>query len=105
MNVHAYLKERPGLIDRALNRYLGECRQHPKKLFKAMQYSVFSGGKRIRPILALAVGELFGAKQKTLLPFACALELIHTYSLIHDDLPALDNDDLRRGKPTNSAAC
>lgn len=101
MNVHAYLKERQGLIDRTLNRYLGECRQHPEKLFKAMQYSVFSGGKRIRPILTLAVGELFGAKQKSLLPFACALELIHTYSLIHDDLPALDNDDLRRGKPTS----
>jgi geranylgeranyl diphosphate synthase type II len=101
MNVHGYLKKRQGLIDRTLHRYLGKCPQHPEKLFEAMQYSVFSGGKRIRPILTLAVGELFGAKQKTLLPFACALELIHTYSLIHDDLPALDNDDLRRGKPTS----
>jgi len=66
-----------------------------------MQYSVFSRGKRICPILTLAVGELFGAQQKSLLPFACALELIHTCSLIHDDLPALDNDDLRRGKLTS----
>ncbi len=101
MNVHGYLKKRQGLIDRTLHRYLGKCPQHPEKLFEAMQYSVFSGGKRIRPIVTLAAGELFGAKQKTLLPFACALELIHTYSLIHDDLPALDNDDLRRGKTTS----
>jgi geranylgeranyl diphosphate synthase type II len=100
MNLHGYLQERQGLIDRTLHRYLGKCPQHPEKLFKAMQYSVFSLGKRIRPILILAVGELFGSKQKNLLPFACALELIHTYSLIHDDLPALDNDDLRRGEPT-----
>ena len=100
MSLHGYLQERQGLIDRTLHRYLGKCPKHAEKLFKAMQYSVFSGGKRIRPILTLAVGELFGSKQKTLLPFACALELIHTYSLIHDDLPALDNDDLRRGKPT-----
>ncbi len=101
MNVHAYLKAQQGLIDRNLKKYLGDCRHHPETLFKAMQYSVFSGGKRIRPILTLAVGELFGAKKRFLLPFACAVEMIHTYSLIHDDLPALDNDDLRRGKPTN----
>ena len=100
MNVHAYLKAQQQLIDRTLNQYLGDCSHHPETLFKAMQYSVFSGGKRIRPILTLAVGELFGAKRKFLLPFACAVEMIHTYSLIHDDLPALDNDDLRRGKPT-----
>ena len=101
MNVHAYLKAQQGLIDRNLKKYLGDCRHHPETLFKAMQYSVFSGGKRIRPILTLAVGELFGAKKRFLLPFACAVEMIHPYSLIHDDLPALDNDDLRRGKPTN----
>jgi geranylgeranyl diphosphate synthase type II len=65
-----------------------------------MRYAVFPGGKRIRPILVLATGELFGATQSSLLPFACAVELIHAYSLIHDDLPALDDDDLRRGKPT-----
>ena len=101
MNVHAYLKAQQGLIDRNLKKYLGDCRHHPETLFKAMQNSVFSGGKRIRSILTLAVGELFGAKKRFLLPFACAAKMIHTYSLIHDDLPALDNDDLRRGKPTN----
>ncbi len=101
MDVHAYLKTRQGLIDRSLNQYLGACRRHPETLFKAMQYSVFSGGKRIRPILTLAAGDLFGAARSRLLPFACAVEFIHTYSLIHDDLPALDNDDLRRGKPTS----
>ncbi len=95
MNLHAYLKERQGLTDRTLNRYLGECRQHPDKLFKAMQYIVFSGGKRIRPILTLAAGELLGAMQKSLLPFACALDLFHTYSRIEDDLPGLEFDDLR----------
>jgi geranylgeranyl diphosphate synthase type II len=101
VDIRDYLKNRQGLIDRSLNRYLREWKQHPKNLYKAMYYSVFTGGKRLRPILTLAVGELFGAKQKALLPFACTLELIHTYSLIHDDLPALDNDDLRRGKLTS----
>jgi geranylgeranyl diphosphate synthase, type II len=66
-----------------------------------MRYGVFPGGKRIRPILLIAAGELCGARRKLLLPFACAVEMIHCYSLIHDDLPALDNDDLRRGQPTN----
>jgi geranylgeranyl diphosphate synthase type II len=101
MDIHDFLKDRQGLIDRTLERYLRGWKQHPKNLYKAMHYSVFSGGKRLRPILTLAVGELFGAKSRVLLPFACTLELIHTYSLIHDDLPALDNDDLRRGKLTS----
>lgn len=65
-----------------------------------MHYSLFSGGKRFRPILCLATGELFGATQKVLMPFACGLEMIHTYSIVHDDLPAMDDDDLRRGQPT-----
>jgi geranylgeranyl diphosphate synthase type II len=65
-----------------------------------MRYGLFPGGKRIRPVLNLAAGELFGGKHKTLLPFACAIEMIHAYSLVHDDLPALDDDDLRRGAPT-----
>jgi geranylgeranyl diphosphate synthase, type II len=98
---NSYLKERKSLIERALERYLKECKRHPKTLHKAMHYGLFSGGKRIRPILTLAAGELFGTSQRLLLPFACALELIHTYSIIHDDLPALDNDDLRRGEPTS----
>ena len=71
-----------------------------KQFLKAMRYGLFPGGKRIRPILTLTAGEMFGAKQKELMPFACAVELIHAYSIIHDDLPAMDNDDLRRGEPT-----
>jgi geranylgeranyl diphosphate synthase type II len=89
------------MIDRALDRYLSENKDSPRSLVKAMRYGVFSGGKRFRPILALAAGELFGCKPNLVLPFACALELIHAYSLIHDDLPALDNDDTRRGEPAS----
>jgi geranylgeranyl diphosphate synthase type II len=100
-DIQDYLKERRSLVDRALKRYLEEYKQHPKSLHKAMHHSLFSGGKRIRPILTLASGELFGVNHRLLLPFACALELIHTYSIIHDDLPALDNDEYRRGEPTS----
>ena len=96
-----YLKERKSLVDRSLDRYLRGSKKYPPTLCRAMHYGVFSGGKRLRPILMLAAGELFGGARKLLLPFACALELIHTYSIIHDDLPALDNDDLRRGEPAN----
>src|SRR5262249_1677276 len=71
------------------------------RLNQAMRYSLFSGGKRIRPILALASGHAVGGDAAVVLPFACALELIHTYSLIHDDLPAMDDDELRRGQPTH----
>jgi geranylgeranyl diphosphate synthase type II len=98
-DVEAYLSERKALIDRSLERYLKQSKRRPQTIVKAMRYGVLSGGKRLRPILTLASGELFGAEHKRLLPFACALELIHAYSLIHDDLPALDNDDLRRGEP------
>ena len=71
------------------------------KVMEAMQYSLFAGGKRLRPVLALAVCDLLGKPVERALPYACALEMIHTYSLIHDDLPAMDDDDMRRGKPTN----
>lgn len=98
-NIRGYLKDRKSLIDRALARYLKQRAHHPQTLYEAVRYGLFPGGKRFRPILTLACGELFGAKPRVLLPFACALELIHTYSIIHDDLPALDNDDLRRGEP------
>jgi geranylgeranyl diphosphate synthase type II len=98
-DIENYLKERRALIDRSLDRYLKESKERPKTIHKAMRYGLFSGGKRLRPILTLAAGELFGGRQKALLPFACALEMIHVYSLIHDDLPALDDDDFRRGKP------
>lgn len=72
-----------------------------KKLFESMQYSLMAGGKRLRPVLSLAVCDMLGGDKEAVMPFACAIELIHTYSLIHDDLPCMDNDDYRRGKPTN----
>ena len=100
-DIEAYLAARKALVDRSLERYLKESKQRPRTIVKAMRYGVLAGGKRLRPILTLACGELFGGQRKRLLPFACALELIHAYSLIHDDLPALDNDDLRRGAPAS----
>ena len=84
--------------------YLSSCLKNrgiPPRLLEAMEYSLLAGGKRLRPALCLAVCDLLGGKREAVLPFAAALEIIHTYTLIHDDLPAMDNDDLRRGKPTN----
>jgi len=101
VNLQRYLDKHSRLVDRALKQLLPAGKTVPRTLDKAMRYSLFSGGKRIRPILALASGEAVGASATRVLPFACALEMIHSYSLIHDDLPAMDNDDLRRGKPTN----
>ena len=95
-----YVLERKSLIDRALEHYLNTNHQPGSPLHQALDYSALDGGKRFRPILTLAVGELFEAERSALLPFASAIELIHCYSLIHDDLPALDNDDMRRGKPS-----
>ena len=95
-----YLQMQRTAIDGALEQSLKVYRGQTQAIFKAMRYGLFPGGKRIRPILTLAAGEMFSAKQKNLLPFACAVEMIHAYSIIHDDLPALDNDDLRRGEPT-----
>lgn len=95
-----YLKEKRELIDSYLISYF-ENPSSPPVLYEAMKYSLMAGGKRIRPILALASYETCGKDCKEIIPQAAALELIHTYSLIHDDLPAMDNDDLRRGKPTN----
>ncbi|HEY3304650.1 MAG TPA: farnesyl diphosphate synthase [Candidatus Binatia bacterium] len=100
-DIQDYLKKRSALIDRSLDRYLKESKQHPQTIHQAMRYGLFSGGKRLRPILTLAAGEMFGGEHKALLPFACALEMIHTYSIIHDDLPALDDDDFRRGAPAS----
>lgn len=101
MNLQRYLEKRSQLVDRALTQALPKRTALPAKLDDAMRYSLFSGGKRIRPILALASGEAVGAPVARIMPFACALEMIHSYSLVHDDLPAMDDDDLRRGKPTN----
>ncbi len=88
-------------VDAALGRLLPRASQPPSVIHRAMRYSVLSGGKRLRPILVLAAAEACGGDARRVLPTACALELIHTYSLIHDDLPAMDDDDLRRGRPTN----
>ena len=100
-DLDSYFRSRTLAIDRALDGYLRRYSKQSGKIWQAMHYGLFPGGKRIRPVLVLAAGELFGGKRKALLPFACAIEMIHGYSLIHDDLPALDNDDLRRGVPTN----
>jgi len=99
-DLDAYLSEQSTVIDHALETCLEHYPSDSTTIFRALRYGVFPGGKRIRPILALAAGELFGAAPVRILPFACALEMIHAYSLIHDDLPALDDDDLRRNAPT-----
>jgi geranylgeranyl diphosphate synthase type II len=88
-------------IDNWLKEYFKDKGTHEKIIYEAMSYSVNIGGKRIRPILMLQTYSMYKEDYKKILPFACALEMIHTYSLIHDDLPCMDNDDLRRGKPTN----
>jgi geranylgeranyl diphosphate synthase type II len=106
MNIKKYLQEKKLIVDSALERYFpnppeGEGEVKPSNsLHKAIRHSLLNGGKRIRPILSIAAFEAVGGKGDHILPFACALEMIHTYSLIHDDLPAMDNDDFRRGKPT-----
>lgn len=99
--LQSYLKERIQLVESALDRYLPGVETLPTTLHDAMRYSVFAGGKRIRPILMLAACEAVGGEIKNVLPAACAIEMIHSYSLIHDDLPAMDDDDFRRGNPTN----
>ena len=100
MNLKTYLRTRQGEIDRALNRYLPKANTKPATLHKAMRYSLFAGGKRLRPILCLAAAEACRGNIGNALPLACALECIHTYSLVHDDLPSMDNDDFRRGRLT-----
>lgn len=97
MNIEDRLYQKKEAVDRELERILP---REDTLLFQAMRHAVLSGGKRFRPILVLSSGECFDVSQATLLPFACALELIHNYSLIHDDLPSMDNDDFRRGKPS-----
>src|SRR5437870_940612 len=100
MELKTYLVARQKLIDRALDRYLPKANTKPATLHRAMRYSLFAGGKRLRPILCLAAAEAARGKINDALPLACALECIHTYSLVHDDLPSMDNDDFRRGRPT-----
>src|SRR5499427_4138659 len=98
--VSEYLARRRADVDAALERLLPSGDAWPVNLHRAIRHSVFAGGKRLRPILCLAAAEVLGAPQSDVLEPSCGLEMIHTYSLIHDDLPALDNDDLRRGVPT-----
>jgi geranylgeranyl diphosphate synthase type II len=100
MNLPAFFDEDVQLVDAALQEILPPSYANPTSIHQAMRYSVFAGGKRIRPILCLETARIFAPDVTAALHPACAIEFIHTYSLIHDDLPALDNDDLRRGKPT-----
>jgi len=96
-----YLVTRQKMVDEALEGFLPKATVKPKTIHKAMRYSIFAGGKRLRPILCLAASECCGGKPEAAIPLACAVECIHTYSLIHDDLPCMDDDDLRRGVPTS----
>jgi len=101
MDFSHYWSARQKKVDAALNRFLPPAGTRPKTIHQAMRYSIFAGGKRLRPVICLATAEVLHGKIDNALPLACALECIHTYSLIHDDLPAMDNDDFRRGKPTS----
>jgi geranylgeranyl diphosphate synthase type II len=96
-----FLATRTDAVNRALDRFLPAATTKPATIHKAMRYSLFAGGKRMRPALLIAAAEACGGSEANAMPLACAVECIHTYSLIHDDLPAMDNDDFRRGKPTN----
>src|SRR4029079_8270004 len=100
VNLKNYLVTRQKVIDRELDRYLPKANAKPATIHRAMRYSLFAGGKRLRPILCLAAAEACRGRINNALPLACAVECIHTYSLVHDDLPSMDNDDFRRGRPT-----
>src|SRR5216117_4073575 len=100
-DLQTYLADRTEAVNRALGRFLPRASTRPATIHKAMRYSLFAGGKRLRPALCLAAAEACGGLVDDAMPLACAVECIHTYSLIHDDLPAMDNDDYRRGKLTN----
>jgi len=100
MDIKKYLQEKKEIVDSALESYFLSRVEYPPSLHQAIRHSLFAGGKRIRPVLSIAAFEAAGGEKNGILPFACALEMIHTYSLIHDDLPAIDNDDYRRGRPS-----
>jgi geranylgeranyl diphosphate synthase type II len=100
MKPEAYWKSRLPMVEKALDRLISK-KAHPTLIHKAMRYSLLAGGKRLRPILCLAAARAAGGQEANALPAACAVECIHTYSLIHDDLPCMDDDDFRRGRPTN----
>ena len=100
-DLQQFLATRTKTVNAALDKFLPSDKTRPATIHKAMRYSLFAGGKRMRPALCLAAAAACGGREADALPLACAVECIHTYSLIHDDLPAMDNDDFRRGKPTN----
>ena len=100
LNLQAYLSVKIELVNKGLKELLHGEEEYPQNLHRAMHYSLFAGGKRIRPVLVLAAAEAAGGSAQEALNTACAFECVHTYSLIHDDLPAIDNDDMRRGAPT-----
>lgn len=95
--IQTYLKEKKNLVDKSLDDLLPGKEEFPSQLHQAMRYCLFAGGKRLRPILSLAAAEAVGGDSNSIIREACAIELIHTYTLIHDDLPSMDNDDYRRG--------
>ena len=101
MDFARYWSARQKMVDAALNRHLPSLSTRPKTIHEAMRYSIFAGGKRLRPVICLATSEVLRGDLERALPLACAVECIHTYSLIHDDLPCMDDDDFRRGKPTS----
>ncbi|MBZ4644745.1 MAG: Polyprenyl synthetase [Clostridia bacterium] len=101
MDFKQKLMDKINLVDKYLEIYLPERENYQKNIYHAMKYSIFAGGKRLRPVITLACCEIVGGNEILAIPFGCAIEMIHTYSLIHDDLPAMDNDDYRRGKLTN----
>ncbi len=101
LHLKTYLNEKKAIVDKALSAHFPEAKGPAADVIKAMTYSLFAGGKRLRPILCMTSASVVGGLEEEVIPIACALECIHTYSLIHDDLPAMDDDDLRRGKPTN----
>jgi geranylgeranyl diphosphate synthase, type II len=100
-DLQGYIEKRTAAVNQALARFLPKVSTKPATIHKAMHYSLFAGGKRMRPALCLAAATACGGSESEAMPLACAVECIHTYSLIHDDLPAMDNDDYRRGKLTN----
>ncbi|WP_193210569.1 polyprenyl synthetase family protein [Luteolibacter marinus] len=99
-DLKTYLATRAAEVDAALDAFLPQAKEKPATIHKAMRYSIFAGGKRLRPILCLAAAEACGGDPESAMPPACAVEILHTYSLVHDDLPCMDDDDLRRGRPT-----
>lgn len=100
MDIKTYLARKKAIVDKTLEKLVPSAKAFPPSVHGAMRYSLFAGGKRVRPILAIAAAESLGAKTPDFLPVAASLELIHTYSLIHDDLPSMDDDDFRRGRAT-----